>query len=606
MTTARKIYKHGVIVTKQTEVQTLIFDKKSFKTASAAKRWAKEHDFKASKVDETDDSFRLRQAEPGDFVRLRTIELREGVKAVVGPMKKSESLADVVQKAHGSEGGAHVHILERSESQTRMDGRHTHLFMLPDGSFVETEFDGPHGHEFDGEGADFIEDEGGKHTHQVIMPDRSVLTTGDEKSAHTHELQVETTTADGIHAHSLLLPDGQELVSIWPGQFFEMMQRSGILQEKTEKAVITAPTTFITIGPNDTPSLLVKGDLNFLVDAPGGVTETEIRRHVSTLDGVFVTDKNHQERADTIARAFKAGLIVPKDENEVETVSKAVQFFPRRVPAGGRKEFGIMIKTETGNVAWAPRFSAMPKWVDADIKLAFLGGSPDPESTIAKANELGVSQVVVTRAMDKGRNSETLMQSVAKDGQSFLVKGNAGKDRVRTKIDMTPDAVMALASLGIGVRTSVHTKNGNGSGGRVLQWKQLLGCIEKGEGQAEVLSRIPIKKIDEDQRLVYGIVSAVDEFDAHGDIMSADTIEKAAHHFLEHSRVVGIAHKDVAKAVVVESYIAPVEFEMGGEVVKKGDWVLGCRVDDPEHWRMVKSGRFNSYSVGGWALKKPL
>lgn len=70
-----------------TQVQTLIFAKDKFPTASAARKWAKDHGFRTDKVDETENSFRLRQRNPGDFVRLRTITLTSGVQAVVGPPK---------------------------------------------------------------------------------------------------------------------------------------------------------------------------------------------------------------------------------------------------------------------------------------------------------------------------------------------------------------------------------------------------------------------------------------------------------------------------------------------------------------------------------------
>ena len=68
---------------KTSTVQSLIFDKKKF-DAKRAKAWAEENGYDSGKVDETGDSFRLRQEEPGDFQAFRTIELRDGVKAVLG------------------------------------------------------------------------------------------------------------------------------------------------------------------------------------------------------------------------------------------------------------------------------------------------------------------------------------------------------------------------------------------------------------------------------------------------------------------------------------------------------------------------------------------
>lgn len=73
------------------EVQTLIFSKEVFSEQEAVD-WAKEHDFKADKVDETDDSYRLRQRSPEDFQdeSFRTIELDDGIKAVVGRLKDED------------------------------------------------------------------------------------------------------------------------------------------------------------------------------------------------------------------------------------------------------------------------------------------------------------------------------------------------------------------------------------------------------------------------------------------------------------------------------------------------------------------------------------
>ncbi len=72
-----------------TTTQSLIFEKEKFKTAADATKWARDHDFKADKVDETETSFRLRQHPPADFVStsFRTIELAPGVSAVIGRLR---------------------------------------------------------------------------------------------------------------------------------------------------------------------------------------------------------------------------------------------------------------------------------------------------------------------------------------------------------------------------------------------------------------------------------------------------------------------------------------------------------------------------------------
>jgi len=64
------------------KVQTLIFSKGKFDRAAAVK-WAKSHGFKAGKVDEKENTFRLRQKAPGQFDTFRTISFKPGIKAVV-------------------------------------------------------------------------------------------------------------------------------------------------------------------------------------------------------------------------------------------------------------------------------------------------------------------------------------------------------------------------------------------------------------------------------------------------------------------------------------------------------------------------------------------
>ena len=75
-------------------VQTVILSKDRFKTLEKAKRWIERSQrFKvAGKVDETSSSYRFRQRDPGDFVKgeLRTFRITDGVKAVWGPLRKSD------------------------------------------------------------------------------------------------------------------------------------------------------------------------------------------------------------------------------------------------------------------------------------------------------------------------------------------------------------------------------------------------------------------------------------------------------------------------------------------------------------------------------------
>ncbi len=54
------------------EIQTIIFPKDRW-TLARARRWLVDHDFTDAKVDETENSYRFRQAPPGDFLRIRPV-----------------------------------------------------------------------------------------------------------------------------------------------------------------------------------------------------------------------------------------------------------------------------------------------------------------------------------------------------------------------------------------------------------------------------------------------------------------------------------------------------------------------------------------------------
>ncbi len=75
-----------------TTIQTLILAKESFPTQEEAVAWIERNDFRSDKIDETENSWRFRQREPGDFRedafpgggQFRTVQLRPGVQAVIG------------------------------------------------------------------------------------------------------------------------------------------------------------------------------------------------------------------------------------------------------------------------------------------------------------------------------------------------------------------------------------------------------------------------------------------------------------------------------------------------------------------------------------------
>ncbi|CAL8896472.1 putative nucleic acid-binding protein; skin element (fragment) [Bacillus pumilus] len=124
----------------------------------------------------------------------------------------------------------------------------------------------------------------------------------------------------------------------------------------------------------------------------------------------------------------------------------------------------------------------------------------------------------------------------------------------------------------------------------------------KSEKQPDFQKEIKvIAKADDAQHLVYVIVYEPNVADEHGDYMTPAEIEKAAHGFLKGAREIDKQH-DFQGGVgeVVESYIAPSDFEMGDELIKKGSWVLVTKASD-EIWEQIQKGEINGYSMAGTA-----
>ena len=129
--------------------------------------------------------------------------------------------------------------------------------------------------------------------------------------------------------------------------------------------------------------------------------------------------------------------------------------------------------------------------------------------------------------------------------------------------------------------------------------KSIRRAIEKASQKSTEAVFVPISKADEEARIVYGVVLEPHTTDLQGDVLSVDTIENAAHKYLIQHRTVGDNHSRQARAEVVESYLAPADMELGGQMISKGSWVMAVHVIDDALWNAVKSGDYSGFSIGG-------
>lgn len=124
--------------------------------------------------------------------------------------------------------------------------------------------------------------------------------------------------------------------------------------------------------------------------------------------------------------------------------------------------------------------------------------------------------------------------------------------------------------------------------------------------------RAGIAKADAARQIAYSVVlepcDADTTIDTQGDYYDAADIELAAHHFMgQVAKGIGgsgVMHVgDELVGYPVESFIAPVDFELGDEIVKAGSWVVGMHYPDPAIWADVVKGKYAALSVQGRGVR---
>jgi hypothetical protein len=110
-----------------------------------------------------------------------------------------------------------------------------------------------------------------------------------------------------------------------------------------------------------------------------------------------------------------------------------------------------------------------------------------------------------------------------------------------------------------------------------------------------------------EERYVLGVVLVPEQKDSQGDIYSHAEVRKAAHEYMENAGGLGRQHSELVngKLRILETYVAPADFEVEGEKVTQGTWLLGIRAVDDDLWADIKKGSFTGFSIGGQAFRNP-
>jgi hypothetical protein len=126
------------------------------------------------------------------------------------------------------------------------------------------------------------------------------------------------------------------------------------------------------------------------------------------------------------------------------------------------------------------------------------------------------------------------------------------------------------------------------------------------EYKGGVKKSVDLFKMDEEQRLVYGVVLIPDIEDLQNDICDKKDIQEAAHDYLVNSRLIKAQHNAPTDADVVESYIAPADIPLGNGIVPAGSWVLVTKINSDAMWDAVKRGDIRGYSIGGIGAREEM
>lgn len=127
-------------------------------------------------------------------------------------------------------------------------------------------------------------------------------------------------------------------------------------------------------------------------------------------------------------------------------------------------------------------------------------------------------------------------------------------------------------------------------------------AIIKDAGKNAIQKQVKIAKIDDEKRIVKGVVYQPDVADAHDDQMDEVEIEKAAHLFMEKQHTYNIDKQhdlEADKGFVIESYIAPCDMTLGEQAIVKGSWVAAVKVTDDDTWEAIKKGEITGFSMWG-------
>lgn len=133
-----------------------------------------------------------------------------------------------------------------------------------------------------------------------------------------------------------------------------------------------------------------------------------------------------------------------------------------------------------------------------------------------------------------------------------------------------------------------------------------------GHSSSSIEKTFDIIDKNEDQHLVWGWASVISKggkavVDRQGDVISADTLTKAATEFMLDVRKAKAMHEGDSIGEVVHSLPLTGEIAkaLGIETDVEG-WIIAMKIHNDEVWQLVKSGQLSAFSIGGMAVSSDI
>lgn len=544
--------------------------------------------------------------------------------------------------------GFHAHGIDRRNSKTLVDGAHIHAWKLPGSNdFAVSNEDGPHAHEAtDGETR-----EDGAHSHIVMMPSGAMLETKLD-GKHFHKLMVETSGFDGPHQHVLVLEDGTELTSMDAADCLELAG------EETH----SSPLLFASEVSQAMNDLRAERDLSSVGGAlPSEHPPSLEQAVVLAAEGTEITPPTFQLEV-TKSEDYPGYDCEPGDVMEVRCDGEVVGFSKSVVPDDAEYIENTMLHWHLIQKHTTP----VPFVGPEDARLMFVAAAPNELELARKQalvgedaitfnsvylDPLGLSKrdVAVGFAMPVVPHTE-FNASLCEKWKHHLVSAMKTFNRAKV-VALGRGAREILKSAGIEFwslphPSAVRKRYDSGEVSRKLKVirKSLDGnrygvqdhkYRESEQSQSGALGNLAdaisemrktgratcrVVKAAVEKQIVYGVVLDPYRVDLQREWVPPAEIESTAHGFVKKSRVIGFEHLERADARLVESWVEPYpsredylaalenrphrvfKRQFGDDEIHSGSWVAGVELGDKE-WAQYKKGELGAFSIGGFSFK---